>query len=84
VSGSPDLLVAVFHWLEYLGLLGGLGSMVIRRLAAQKPRVAWVRPPLQQALAMALVGGIGVVASGPDPAGVRFARGLSPALKIDP
>jgi putative copper export protein len=82
VSGSPGLLVAVFHGLEYLGLLGGLGSMVIRRLAAQKPRLGWVRPPLQQALAVALVGGIGVVAAGPSAPGIARVAAEAIALVL--
>src|SRR5204863_462321 len=32
LSGPPDLVLAAFHWLEYLGLLGGIGSFVVRRL----------------------------------------------------
>lgn len=57
MSPGPDLLAAVLHWIEYLGLLGGLGSFVIRRLAVIKPRLVWVRPPMQMAFAAALGGG---------------------------
>src|SRR6266581_4642248 len=34
---------------------------VIRRLAANQPRIGWAKPPLHLALAVALVGGLGVV-----------------------
>jgi copper transport protein len=50
-----------FHWLEYLGLIGVVGTMVVRRLAANSPRIPWARPPLHLALAAALVGGLGVI-----------------------
>lgn len=61
MSGRPDLLVAAFHWIEYLGLLGGLGSIVIRRLAANRPAIHWARPPMHIALGAALAGGVAVV-----------------------
>jgi putative copper export protein len=61
LSGRPDLLLAAFHWFEYLGLLGGLGSIVIRRLAANRPRIHWGNPPMHVALGAALVGGVAVV-----------------------
>jgi putative copper export protein len=62
VSGAPDLLVAPFHWLEYLGLLGAIGSMVIRRLGRNQPRVAWARPRMEIALGAAFLGGLGLIA----------------------
>ena len=61
MNRSPDLAAAALHWLEYLGLLGGLGSFVVRRLAANPPRISWARPPMHIALAAAFIGGIGVV-----------------------
>jgi putative copper export protein len=61
LSGSPDLLLAVFHWIEYLGLLGGLGSIVIRRLAHNRPAIHWADPPMHIALGVAFVGGVAVV-----------------------
>jgi putative copper resistance protein D len=64
VSGSPDLVLAAFHWLEYLGLLGGIGSLVIRRLGRLSPRVWWAEPPMHLAFAAALAGGIGVLVVG--------------------
>jgi putative copper export protein len=61
VSGRPDLVLAVLHWVEYLGLLGGLGSMVVRRLAANRPPIHWVRPPMHIALGAAFAGGLAVI-----------------------
>jgi putative copper export protein len=61
VSGRPDLVLAVLHWIEYLGLLGGLGSMVVRRLAANRPRIHWVQPPMHIALGAAFAGGLAVI-----------------------
>ena len=58
MSGRPDLVLAVLHWVEYLGLLGGLGSMVVRRLAANRPPIDWVRPPMHIALGAAFAGGL--------------------------
>jgi len=58
VSGTPDLLLAAFHWLEYLGLLGGIGSFVIRRLGRLGPRISWANPPMHIAFAAALAGGL--------------------------
>ena len=57
MSGTPDLLLAAFHWLEYLGLLGGIGSFVIRRLGRIGPRISWANPPMHLAFAAALTGG---------------------------
>jgi putative copper export protein len=59
---SPaDVAVAALHWVEYLGLIGAIGSMVVRRLAANSPRIGWARPPLHFALGAAFVGGLGVI-----------------------
>lgn len=57
-------MLAAFHWLEYLGLLGAIGSVVVRRLGRIPPRIAWANPPLRAALIAALVGGLGVLAGG--------------------
>jgi putative copper export protein len=61
VSGRPDLVLAVLHWIEYLGLLGGLGSMVIGRLAANRPPIRWVAPPMHIFLGAAFAGGLAVI-----------------------
>ena len=61
MSGRPDLVLAVLHWIEYLGLLGGLGSMVVRRLAANRPPIHWVQPPMHIALGAAFAGGLAVI-----------------------
>jgi putative copper export protein len=65
VNGPPDLALAAFHWIEYLGLLGGLGSIVVRRLGRMPPRVHWAEPPMHVAFAGALVGGIALLSVGP-------------------
>jgi putative copper export protein len=87
LSGRPDLLLAVFHWIEYLGLLGGLGSIVIRRLAANRPAIHWARPPMHIALGAAFLGGVAVVSvegfrAGSVPAWVSLARVAAEGLAI--
>jgi putative copper export protein len=62
LSGPPVLVLAAFHWLEYLGLLGGLGSFVVRRLGRMPPRIRWADPPMHIAFAAALAGGLGLLA----------------------
>src|SRR2546422_11232996 len=64
-SPQPDLVLAAFHWLEYLGLLGGIGSLVVRRLARMRPQIAWVNPPMHIAFAAALAGGLGILVAAP-------------------
>ena len=62
---SPaDIAVAVFRWVEYAGLLGFIGVVVIRRLAGMRPPVTWARVSMVPALAGALIGGVGVLAAG--------------------
>ena len=61
MSGSPDLLLAALHWVEYVGLLGGIGSMVIRRLARNRPAISWAHPPMHMFLGVAFLGGLAVV-----------------------
>jgi putative copper export protein len=61
-SPQPDLVLAAFHWLEYLGLLGGLGSFVVRRLGWIAPRITWANPPMHIAFAAAFAGGLGLFA----------------------
>ena len=70
----PDLVAAPFHWLEYVGLLGGLGSFVVRRLGRLRPSITWARPPMHLAFAAAFLGGLGLFVGNPTlPAGVRVA-----------
>jgi putative copper export protein len=60
---SPaELVVSGFRWVEYVGLLGFIGVLVVRRLAANQPFLSWARLPMHPALAVALVGGVGTVA----------------------
>ena len=61
MSGSPDLLLAALHWVEYVGLLGGIGSIVVRRLAHNRPPIRWVDPPMHIFLGVAVLGGLAVV-----------------------
>jgi putative copper export protein len=56
-----DVAVGVLRWLEYTGLIAVIGCFVVRRLAANSPRIEWARPPMQLALGAALVGGLGVI-----------------------
>src|SRR5260370_22274120 len=51
------VVLFAFHALEYLGLLGGLGSFVVRRLGRMPPRIGWADPPMRIAFATALAGG---------------------------
>src|SRR2546428_12573637 len=64
-SPQSDLVLAAFHWLEYLGLLGGVGSFVVRRLGRIPPRIAWADPPMHIAFATAVAGGLGLLAFQP-------------------
>jgi len=61
----PDLVAFAFHWLELLGLLGGIGSLVVRRLSRMPPQIGWVDPPMHFALAAALAGGLGLLVLSP-------------------
>ena len=61
MSGVQDALALVFHWIEYAGLLGGLGSFVVRRLGRMRPRIAWANPPMHLALGAAVAGGLGLL-----------------------
>ena len=61
MSGRPDLVLAVLHWIEYLGILGALGAIVVRRLARNRPEIHWARPPMHIALGAAFLGGLAVV-----------------------
>src|SRR5260370_10444585 len=59
------VVLFAFHALEYLGLLGGLGSFVVRRLGRMPPRIGWADPPMHIAFATALAGGLGLLALPP-------------------
>lgn len=65
-----DLAIAALRWLEYAGLLGFIGTVVVRRLAAMPPALPWARAPMERWLAGAVIGGLGVVAAHPSIAGI--------------
>jgi putative copper export protein len=72
-------VLAALHWVEYLGLLSGIGAIVIRRLAHNRPPIAWAHPPMHIALGMAFVGGLAVISvealyAGTVPGWERLAR----------
>ncbi len=56
-----DVATAGLRWLEYAGLLGFIGVVVVRRLAAMPPRLDWARPSMRPALAAAFAGGVAVL-----------------------
>jgi putative copper export protein len=60
-----ELVAAAFHWLEYLGLLVAIGSLVVRRLAHLRPRIEWAEPPAIAVPAGLGAGAIGLVATWP-------------------
>jgi putative copper export protein len=85
VSGSPDLLLAALHWVEYFGLLSGIGCIVVRRLAHNPPPIRWAHPPMHVALGIAFVGGLAVVSAeavqaGSLPGWERLARVVAEGL----
>ncbi len=61
MTGRPDLLLAALHWIEYIGLLGGLGSIVVMRLAHNRPPIPWAHPPMHLALGTMFLGGLAVI-----------------------
>jgi putative copper export protein len=61
VPSAADLAIGVLRWIEYAGLIYLIGVFVVRRLSALSPQFGWARPPMQRALLVALVGGLGVV-----------------------
>ncbi len=65
-----DLAIAALRWLEYAGLLGFIGTVVVRRLAAMPPALHWARAPMERWLAGAVIGGLGVVTAHPSIAGI--------------
>jgi putative copper export protein len=56
-----DVFLAAFRWLEYAGLIGFVGVVVVRRLAGLPPPLHWARTSMRPSLGAALIGGIGVV-----------------------
>ncbi len=58
-----DVVIPGLRWLEYAGLVGFVGTVLVRRLAGMRPPLAWARPPMQPALAAAFAGGLGLVAA---------------------
>ena len=59
---SPfDVVLAAFRWLEYAGLIGFVGVVVVRRLAGLRPPLSWARASMRPSLVAALIGGVGVV-----------------------
>jgi putative copper export protein len=65
LNAAPDLVRAAFHWLEYLGLLFGLGCFVVRRAGRLTPRIAWANPPMHLGFGAAVAGGLGLLAVAP-------------------
>jgi putative copper export protein len=61
VPSSAELAIGALRWLEDLGLLAFVGVIVVRRLAANPPHLAWARMPMHPALAVALAGGVGTL-----------------------
>src|SRR5262245_16044101 len=61
----PEVFAATAHFLEFLGLLLAIGSLVVLRLARLEPRIAWAEPPLRNVVAGTLAGVLGLVAAGP-------------------
>ena len=56
-----DVLLVAFRWLEYAGLFGFVGVVVMRRLAGLRPPLRWARASMRPSLVAALIGGLGVV-----------------------
>ena len=77
--GSPDAGLAALHAVEYGGLLGAIGSMVVMRLAHQRPLIRWADPPMHRMLGIAFGGGLGLtvvesILSGAPPGWAPVAR----------
>jgi putative copper export protein len=54
-------MAAAFHWVEDIGVLGAIGSLVIRRLGRNQPSIAWARPRMEFALGAAFAGGLALM-----------------------
>src|SRR4029077_16776193 len=57
-----EIVSGAFRGLEYAGLLGFVGVVVMRQLGGQPPHLGWARPGMERALALALLGGVATVA----------------------
>ncbi|HEY8814553.1 MAG TPA: CopD family protein [Candidatus Dormibacteraeota bacterium] len=71
MPATTDLAIGALRWVEDAGLIYVIGVFVVRRLARNSPRIAWAQPNMHRGLALALVGGLGVVL------GEAFAAGHS-------
>jgi putative copper export protein len=60
-----EIVSGAFRGLEYAGLLGFVGVVVVRQLAHQPPHLNWARPGMERALGVALLGGVATVALSP-------------------
>ena len=88
-----EIVSGAFRGLEYAGLLGFVGVVVMRQLGGQPPHLGWARPGMERALALALLGGVATVALAPSWVGaarvaaelaalvmcLRWGRGAVPA-----
>ncbi|HET7465548.1 MAG TPA: CopD family protein [Candidatus Dormibacteraeota bacterium] len=75
---AAGIVSGVFRAVEYAGLLGFIGVVVMRRLGAQPPHLGWARPGMERALALAFVGGGLAVAMAPSwLGGIRVALELA-------
>jgi putative copper export protein len=54
-----DVTLSAWRWLEYAGLVGFIGVVVVRRLAAMPPALHWARAPMERWLGAAFIGGLG-------------------------
>jgi putative copper export protein len=68
-----DVAVVAWRWLEYAGLIGFIGVVVVRRLAAMPPVQRWARPSMHRWLAAAFIGGLGLLA-------VQTLHGMQPTI----
>src|ERR1051326_5747574 len=60
-----EIVSALFRGVEYAGLLGFVGVVVMRRLGGQPPHLGWARPGMERALAVAFLGGLLTLAMSP-------------------
>src|SRR5256885_14580233 len=79
-----EIVSGAFRGLEYAGLLGFVGVVVMRQLARQPPHLDWVRPRMERALALALLGGGATVALAPSGAAAAPAAIELAAPRVGP